>query len=120
MRAYSQDLRDRVIGAYKEGLSLDKIAITFKLSLYAIKDWIKRYEEIGDYSSKQALGLGRPRRFSDKEEVLNFIKNNPDADGIAIRDGVAPALPMSTFYDTLKRMNITLKKRNQNIKKENK
>jgi len=48
---------------------------------------------------------------------LKFIENNPDSDGIAIRDAVAPELPMTTFYDTLKRMNITYKKKSQSIKR---
>ncbi len=48
--------------------------------------------------------------------MLNFIKDNPDADGIAIRDAVAPTLPMSTFYDTLHRMEITFKKKRLNTK----
>ncbi len=112
MRAYSQDLRDRVINAYKEGkTSLDNIIDTFKICMDTAKDWIKRFETTGDYSSRQANNLGRQRRFTNKEAVLNFIKDNPDADGIAIRDAVAPELPMSTFYDTLKRMDITFKKR---------
>ena len=50
-------------------------------------------------------------KFDDKERILDFIRANPDADGIAIRDAVAPKLAMSTFYDTLKRMEITFKKR---------
>lgn len=117
MRAYSQDLRDRVINAYKEDkTSLENIIDTFKICMDTAKDWIKRFETTGDYSSKQANGTGRKRRFVDKEAVLNFIKHNPDADGIAIRDGVAPKLPMSTFYDTLKRMDITFKKKSRNIK----
>lgn len=117
MKAYSQDLRDRVISAHKDGkTSLEKIVSTFKICIETAKDWINRYETTGDYSSKQANGLGRQRRFTDKEALLNFIKENPDADGIAIRDAIAPELPMSTFYDTLKRMNITFKKKSRGIK----
>jgi transposase len=117
MKAYSQDLRDRVIRAYKEGkTSLDNIVGTFQICMATAKDWIKRFETTGDYSSKQANGSGRQRRFTDKAAVLNFIKDNPDADGISIRDSVAPELPMSTFYDTLKRMEITFKKKSRNIK----
>jgi hypothetical protein len=45
--------------------------------------------------------------------ILEFLTNNPDSQGIDIRDSVAPDIPMSTFYDTLHRMNITYKKRAQ-------
>jgi transposase len=121
IKAYSQDLRDRVIIAYKEGeISLKTITTTFKICMDTAKDWIKRFETTGDYRSRQSSVNGRRPRFTDKQAVLTFIKNNPDADGIAIRDAVAPELPMSTFYDTLKRMEITFKKKSQNIKREKK
>jgi transposase len=119
MKAYSQDLRDRVIITYKEGkTSLKTITTTFKICMDTAKDWIKRFEITGDYSSRQSSVHGRRPRFTDKEAILKFIKDNPDADGITIRDAVAPAIPMSTFYDTLKRMEITFKKKSQNIKRE--
>lgn len=117
MKAYSQDLRDRVIKAYSEdNLKPAKIAEVFRICTDTVYDWISRFKKIGNYSSQQGVGCGRQFRFTDKEAVLNFIKNNPDADGIAIRDAVAPTLPMSTFYDTLQRMEITFKKKSQNTK----
>jgi transposase len=121
MRAYSQDLRDRVVKAYcEEGMMVSKIAEVFKICTDTIYDWLKRFKTTGDYSSKQGVGCGPQCRFTDKKAILEFIKNTPDADGIAIRDAVAPDLPMSTFYDTLARMEITFKKKNRSIKKEKK
>ena len=112
MKAYSLDLRDRVIATYKEGrLNKTEISILFKVSYDTVLDWIKRYIATGDYSSKQGSGCGRAMRFNDKNAILKFIEENPDANGIDIRDGVAPELPMSTFYDTLSRLQITYKKR---------
>ena len=117
MKAYSQDLRDRIIKAYSEdNLKPAKIAEIFRICPDTVYDWISRFKKTGSYSSQQGVGCGRRYRFTDKEAVLNFIKNNPDADGIAIRDAVAPTLPMSTFYDTLHRMEITFKKKSQNTK----
>ena len=115
MKAYSQDLRDRVINAYKEAqFTKAKIAETFHIGIDAVYDWINRYNETGDYSSKQGKIGGAKYKFTDKVAILNFIALNPDADGIAIRDAVAPQLAMSTFYDTLKRMEITFKKKSRN------
>lgn len=112
MKAYSQDLRTKVIETYKEGLLNKKqISTLFKVCYDTACDWIHRYQTTGDYSSKQGVGCGRKIRFDDKDSVLNFIEKNPDANGIEIRDGVAPELPMSTFYDTLDRLGITYKKK---------
>ena len=117
MKAYSQDLRDRVVFTYKQGkhtkASLSRL---FFVGYDTVCEWIRRYETSGDYRSRQGVGCGRKERFSDKEALVHFIEKNPDADGIEIRDSVAPYLPMSTFYDTLKRLGITYKKKNPSIR----
>jgi transposase len=119
MKAYSQDLRDRVIELYKTQeytkMELTKI---FKLSYQTVFDWIKRYKELNDYSSKQHIQTGRKPRFTDKKSILEFLINNPDSQGIDIRNSVAPSIPMSTFYDTLYRMDITYKKKSRNTIEE--
>jgi len=88
------------------------------LSYYTVCNWVKMYSTTGDYKSKQAIGSGRPVLFDNKESVLTYIKNNPDANGIEIRDAVAPTIKMTTFYETLSRMNITYKKKSRNISRE--
>jgi transposase len=117
MKAYSQDLRKRVIELYKtKKHSKTELTQIFKLSYQTVFDWIKRYNTDGDYSSKQHVQTGRKPRFTDKKGVLEFLATNPDSQGIDIRDNLAPQVPMSTFYDTLHRMNITYKKKRKNIK----
>ena len=112
MKAYSQDLRDRVILTFKQEMhTRASLSRMFHICYDTVCDWINHYETNGDYSSKQGVGCGRKQRFDDKESIFKFIESNPDADGIEIRDAVAPELPMATFYDTLKRLNITYKKR---------
>ena len=112
MEAYSQDLRDRVIELYKtKKYTKTELTKIFKLSYQTGFEWIRRYKESNDYSSKQHIQQGRKARFTDKKSVLEFLAQNPDSQGIDIRDKLAPEIPMSTFYDTLHRMGITYKKR---------
>jgi transposase len=119
MRAYSQDLRNKVINKYKEGtMTMTAISKLFGICYESVRDWVRRYTEDGDYSSKQGVGCGRVIRFTDKDKILEYLKLYPDANGIEVRDAVAPDLPMSTFYDTLARLKITYKKKNQNINSE--
>ena len=112
MKAYSHDLRDRAIDLHEnKNYSKGQISKLLKIGCQTLSEWIRRYKETGDYSSKQHLVKGRNARFTDRQIILDYINNNPDADGIQIRDAVAPELPMSTFYDTLRRLKITYKKR---------
>jgi len=119
MRAYSQDLRDKVIDQYvNSNKTMVTISKLFGICYETIRDWVGRYKESGDYSSKQGVGCGRAIRFTDKSKILEYLTNHPDANAIEVRDVVAPGLPMSTFYDTLKRLGITYKKKNLNTKRE--
>ena len=112
MKAYSQDLRDRVLSAYIAGeTNKSKLGRIYKIDRATVGSWIKMYEATGDYSSKQGVGCGVKPTYTDRDAILNFIKDNPDTDGVGIRDALIPNMPMSTVYDTLKRMKITYKKR---------
>ena len=49
MKAYSQDLRDRVLSAYIAGeTNKSKLARIYKIYRGTISSWIKMYEETGD------------------------------------------------------------------------
>tara|TARA_B110000211_G_C13934650_1_gene488767 strand:- start:574 stop:915 length:342 start_codon:yes stop_codon:yes gene_type:complete len=112
MKAYSQDLRDRVVLRYNTGkYKITELAKLFNICRQTISAWVLRYKETGDYSSKQHIQTGRKPRFTEKEKVLEFLLTNPDSEGVGIRDRVMVGLPMSTVYDTLRRMKITYKKR---------
>lgn len=112
MKAYSQDLRDRVILTYESGEpNKSKISRIFKVGYDAVSEWIDRYNKTGDYSSKQGVGCGRVPKYNDKKAILNFLEKNPDANAIQIRDELVPEMHINTFYDTLKRLKITYKKR---------
>ena len=112
MKAYSQDLRDRVIRTYLKGKhTKTELAALFQMCRGTVREWIKRYETDGDYRSKQADRSGPSCRFTDKEAVITYLSAHPDASGIEMRDHLFPGCPMSTWYDTLKRLGITYKKR---------
>jgi transposase len=59
MRAYSQDLRDRVISHYNRGqYQIKDLAKMFDMTRQTIGSWIKRYKKTGNYSSRQHLSKG--------------------------------------------------------------
>ena len=112
MKAYSQDLRGKVVLKYDTGkYKIAELAKLFNICRQTISTWLVRYKETGDYSSKQYIQTGIKPRFTNKEKVLEFLLANPDSEGVDIRDGVMVGLSMSTVYNTLRRMKITYKKR---------
>ncbi len=121
MKAYSQDLRDRVIKQYEQGnRSKAKLAQLFQLGTSTVDRWIKRYKSTGECRSFQGLGCGRKTRFDDKQAILSYLSENEDANAIEMRDDLFPGCTMSTWYDTLARMGITYKKKSQSISNDQK
>ena len=39
--------------------------------------------------------------FNDKQAILNYLQEHPDADGIELRNKLAPHVSQSCFYNTL-------------------
>lgn len=111
MKAYSQDMRDKVIKAFNDGKSRKEIAVFFNISYETIRRWIYRYLSAGDYSSRQQLQAGRPAMFTDKEKLIEFCKKNADLTALEVRDVLIPKMSNNGFYALLKRHGITFKKR---------
>lgn len=49
MKAYSQDLIDKVISCYSQGSrNITQLASRFKIGYETIRRWVKRYNDTGD------------------------------------------------------------------------
>src|ERR1700735_2606807 len=57
-RAYSQDLRDRVIDAALSGPSLRQAAARFNIGVSTVIGWVGRLRDSGEHSARRQ---GRPR-----------------------------------------------------------
>ena len=74
MKAYSQDLRDRAIDLHENtDYSKRKISKLLKIGYQTLSEWIRRYKQTGDYSSKQHLVEGRKAQFTNKEVIIDYI-----------------------------------------------
>jgi transposase len=60
MKAYSKDLRLRVLSAVDAGTPREEVAKTFFASMPTIKRWLKRRREMGDVEPEPIPG--RPAR----------------------------------------------------------
>jgi transposase len=78
-KAYSYDLRQKVINAIKlDGMKKSEAAQVFQLSRNTIDLWLKRQSETGDYQAQST----RPHRTVDKitdwEKFAQFAKQHGD------------------------------------------
>ncbi|HEU5378368.1 MAG TPA: transposase [Ktedonobacteraceae bacterium] len=79
MKAYSRDLRERVVRAVDEGKSRDEISAILGVSRSTIKRYVKQRKEQGDLAPKAIPG--RPARKGDAlcAELLPQLEANRDA-----------------------------------------
>lgn len=68
-RAYSLDLRERVVGAVAAGESCRKVAETYKISVASVVKWSQRLRATGSVAAKP-MGGNRPRTLEGERAWL--------------------------------------------------
>jgi transposase len=117
MKAYSLDLRERVMAAYEQGQhSITQVAEQFQVGQTFVKKMLRQKRERGTVAPL-AHGGGRQPSLTDKEHRLlrHRIKQQPDAslaelqEHLAARAGVTVSLP--TIHRSLRDSGLSRKKR---------
>jgi len=79
MKAYSEDLRIRVLVALDGGIPVAQVARTFQISVSSIRRWKAQQTALGHLRPKRPSG--RPRRIGPSAEtrLLSQLNAAPDA-----------------------------------------
>lgn len=79
MKAYSIDLREKIISVYEAGnTSIRKVAERFKVNKNTVQDLVKRKREKGTLEPSVATG-GKPSRLSGYEQQIEaMVAKHPD------------------------------------------
>lgn len=116
MKAYSLDLRQKIIDVYKEGnTSQRQLAKQFRVALSFIQKLLKQYRETGNISPKVRT-IKTPTKLNPEQlQVLaDLVENNNDATLEELRyllmSKTGVLIGCSTMHRMLKRLNLTLKK----------
>lgn len=76
-KAYSNDLRERVMKSYEAGMSKESIVKIFIISLDTLNRWIRKYKETGSVEPYKKT-KHRAKKFSD-ESLAEHVMKNPSA-----------------------------------------
>lgn len=109
---YSEDLRKKATEYVESGHSQVEAATVFGVTSRTIWNWIQRKKN----GSLKPKDYERPPRKIDNDRLIQFLKENPDAYLKEIADEFQVD-PSAVFY-ACKRLNITLKKRQQATKSD--
>lgn len=114
-KAYSLDLRKRVIAMVSAGTMLKDIAILFNVNLKTIYKWRKQFEEIGNFAPKTGYQRGHSHKIVDFDAFKNFVKENSDLTLKEMAEKFGNVSPQ-TIMRGMRRINFTFKKNNLDIK----
>ncbi len=124
MKAYSIDLRQKIIDVYNEGnISQRQLAKQFRVALSFIQKLLKQYRQTGNIAPK-VRRQQTPTKLNPKElKVLQeLVDRNNDATLEELRHQLASKtgvlIGRSTVDRMLRRLNLTLKKKHCMLRKK--
>jgi transposase len=79
MKAYSTDLRERVVRAVEEGRPREEIVQLFGISRATVKRYAKQYRETGDLAPKTIPGRPAIKGASLRSDLWSQLEANRDA-----------------------------------------
>lgn len=111
MKAYSNDIRERVIKALQEGEKVKEISERLTVSTRFIYSLSMRFRCTGCYEALKHSG-GAPRKLSeeDNEKIRQAIRARPDITLAEIQERCNLQVSVPTIHRAIKRMGLTRKK----------
>jgi transposase len=112
-RAYSLDLRERVVASVARGQSCRTVAARFHVSVASVVKWAQRARATGSAAAK-AMGGRRPYLLGPQRDwLLARLAETPDLTLQALRDELrqrGTVVSCDTLWRFLRREGITFKK----------
>lgn len=112
MRAYSLDLRERVMKVYDEGKwTVGQIAERFKVGEWWIHKLKRQRQREGSLAPRKGK-VGQPRSFQAEQlnRLVGYVNSHPDATLEHIHKKLGATCTMVTIHHTLRRLGYRYKK----------
>ena len=116
MKAYSTDLRQKIIEAHQRGHGTQRaIAELFGVSVSFVEKLLQRYRTTGTFSAKPHGGGQKRRLGADADQhILAWIQAQPDLTLVELQtktyQELGISLSLATLCRNLKRLGLTRKK----------
>lgn len=112
-RPYSNDLRERVVGAVEAGASCRAVAARFGVAVSSVVKWSQRYRRTGSVAPGKVGGHRRPILEPHRDFIVERIKQEPHLTLHRLKDELAArgvAVSHNTVWQFLRRQGLRFKK----------
>lgn len=106
-KAYSMDLRERVIAACDAGDGTKTVAERFEVSPAWVRRLKQHRRERGDIQPRRG---GHAPRKVDREQLAAWVAERPDATLAELRDALGVDVSLSTIWVALRQLGLSYKK----------
>jgi transposase len=111
MRAYSADLRQRVLADCDRGLTTRAVATKFSVS----ESWVRRLQQrrraTGETDPRTQRHGPVPLALTHGERIRQAIRDRPDATLAELRQQLGLTVALSTLWATVAALGLSLKKK---------
>lgn len=110
MRAYSMDLRVRVLADRDAGLSVSRVAEKYSVSTAWVRRLTQRRRESGEIGPRIGKTGPKPKLAGKQEKLQDLVSAQPDATLAELREKLGTAVSVATVWRSLKALGMTFKK----------
>lgn len=110
MRAYSMDLRIRVLADCDAGMPSKKVAEKYSVSVAWVRRLKQRRRESGEVGPRSAKTGPKPKLSGNEQRLEELVAQQPDATLEELRKKLGLAVSVATVWRSLKTLRLTLKK----------
>lgn len=109
-KAYSMDLRTRVVAAVDAGGSAEDVAERFEVSTRWVNLLLRRRRETGGIEVRNGRRGPEPKLAPHRDRLCALVAEQPDATLEELRDRLGVRVSISTLWHTLHGLGFTFKK----------
>jgi transposase len=111
MRAYSMDLRVRVMADVDQGLTTKAAAEKYRVS----RDWVRKLKrfrrQTGSFAAREQRVSHATKLDQELPRLQQLVLERPDATLKELREALGVQVAIGTVWRALKRLQITFKKK---------
>ena len=110
MRAYSLDLRKRVVADRETGLSTAEVAHKYRVSGAWVRRLMQRYRASGQVAPKRRPQYQAPLLAPYRAQLAALIAAQPDATLAELRTALGVPVGLTTVWRAVRHLGLTVKK----------
>ena len=111
MRAFSVDLRERVLADYQAGSTFAKLARKYSTSAEWVRQFIRRYEATGEVAARPPINKRLPLHLRYETELRRAVAQQPDLTLESLRTQLGLDISLTTLWNAMNALKISFKKK---------